>query len=191
MASRLNAQMFTGAGIVSKEITGIDSMIASSGTVGSISPSDMATWVSFVDSTSEALSLTDMRTAKNSANLGAGGGQVSLVVTTQALHEKYNSLLTSTIQMNPTSEGKRLGDAGFTNVEFEGVPVVFDENATAGAMYFINKENLNLYMLKGADMRRMENGQPYNQHVDIQHIVTGCALVTDRRASLSKLTGKS
>lgn len=191
LAERIANDMFNGAGISSKEILGLDTMVAASGTVGTINGTTYTWWRSYVESSSEALSIAKMRTAKNTANLGAGGSKVSIIVTTQTLFEKYHSLLTASYQMNPTKEGKRLGDGGFENVEFEGVPVVYDEQATSGVMYFINKDNYQLWMLQGADFRRQETDKPYNQHLDIFHIVFGGAAVTDRRASLSKLTAKT
>ncbi len=146
-----------------------------------------------MEATGEPLSFGKVRTAKNTANNGNGGSKVSIIVTTQTLYEKFFALLTAAYQMNPmmTKETKRLADASFTAIEFEGVPVTYDEQCTAGAMYFINVDNLKLGIMEGADFQPVKKAEPADQHISVQHIVFGGNTVVDRRASLAKLTGKT
>lgn len=195
ISERLNNDLYNGAGSDAKEVTGIETLIAASGTVGNINGTTQAFWQSYVDSTSEALSIADMRTAKNTANLGNGGKKVSIIVTTQTLHEKYASLLTASYVMNQqvvsSKEGKRLGDGGFSALEFEGVPVVFDEDCTSGAMYFLNTFNLKLGIHKDANFKVVKKAEPTDQHIAVSHIVFMGNTVMNRRASLAKLTAKT
>lgn len=191
LAEKLNTDLFTGAG--GKSITGMDTAIAASGTYGAINGTTYTWWRSYVESTGEALGFAKMRTAKNTANLGNGGSNVSLILTTQTLYEKMFSLLTANYQMNPiaTHETKRLADASFSVLEFEGVPVTFDESATSGVVYFVNKDNMKLGIMRGADFQPIDKASPSDQHIDVQRIVFGGQLVVDRRASLAKLTAKT
>ena len=189
LAERINTDLYSGS--TTGGIIGMDTAIAASGTYGSINGTTYTWWRSYVESTSEALSFSKMRTAKNTANNGNGGSKVSLIVTTQTLFEKMHSLLTASYQMNPTKEGKRLGDAGFTSLEFEGVPVTYDEAATSGVVYFINKDNMKLGVMRGADFQPIKKAEPADQHISVQHIVFGGQLIVDRRASLAKLTAKT
>lgn len=193
LAERINNDFFNGAASDAKEITGLDTIVAASGTYGAINGTSYSWWRSTVDSTSETLSISDMRSAKNSANNGSGGARVSIIVSTQTLYEKYHSLLTATYTMNNpvSSEGKRLGDAGFTGVEFEGVPMRYDEDCTSGAMFFLNTENLKLGIHSDANFKVMKKAEPTDQHVSVQHIVFAGNTVCDRRASLAKLSGKT
>jgi hypothetical protein len=193
LAERINNDFYNGAASDAKEITGLDTIIAASGTYGDINGTAYTWWRSTVDSTGETLSISDMRTAKNSANNGSGGARVSIILTTQTLYEKYHSLLTASYVMNNpvSSEGKRLGDAGFTGVEFEGVPVRYDEDATSGVMYFLNTENLKLGIHSDANFKVMKKAEPTDQHVAVQHIVFAGNTVCDRRASLAKLSSKT
>lgn len=193
LAERIADDLFNGAGSASKEIVGLDTMIAATGTVGTISGTTYSWWRSYVESSAEAFSFAKLRTAKNTANNGNGGSKVSLIVTTQTLYEKAHSLLTATYQMNPiaTKESHRLADAGFENLEFEGVPMVYDEAATSGVVYLINVDNYKLFMMQGADFKRVEKASPADQHIDVMHIVFGGAAITNRRASLAKLTAKT
>ena len=37
---------------------------------------------------------------------------------------------------------KKLGDAGFTNIEYKGIPMIWSPNAVSDAMYFLNTKYL-------------------------------------------------
>jgi len=191
ISERLNQDLYNGTA-AQGEVIGLDTMISTSTEIGGISGTTYDWWRGNVDSTGETLSISDMRTIKNSSNLGNGGSNVSLIVTTQTLYEKYNSLLTATYSMSPSSsESKRLGDGGFATVEFEGVPVVFDESATSGSMYFINKDNFKLGVHQDANFARRKKAEPADQHIHVEHIVFMGQTVTDRRKSLGLLSGKT
>lgn len=191
ISERLNTDLFTGTA-ADGEVIGLDTIISTSTTIGDISGTSYTWWRGNVDSTGETLSISDMRTSKNSCNLGNGGSNVSLIVTTQTLYEKYNSLLTATYSMNPSSsESKRLGDGGFASVEFEGVPVVFDESASSGSMYMINKDNFKLGVHQDANFARRKKAEPADQHIHVEHIVFMGQTVVDRRKSLGILSSKT
>lgn len=191
LSERLNADLYTGTA-ADKEITGLDTIISTSVALGDISASANSWWRGNVDATSETLSVADMRTIKNSCNNGNGGSNVSLIVTTQTLYEKYHSLLTATYQMNqPVAESRRLGDAGFTNVEFEGVPLTYDEQATAGSMYFVNKDNFKLGIHRDANFARVKKSEPADQHLFVEHILFMGQTIVDRRKSLGLLSNKT
>ncbi len=194
LKSRLNKDLFIGAASNSKEITGFQTAVAATGTYGSIDSAVGTFWKSYVESTSTALTVAQIRTGRNTVNLGEGGGKVSLMVTTQTLHEKYESLLSATLQMNPvvpSKETKRLGDAGYAALQFAGVPVVFDERVPTGEFYFLNTTNAKLTIHKDANFEVIEKAEPANQHVMIRHVMVMLNTTVDRRASLGKLTAKT
>lgn len=193
LAERLANDFFSGAASDSKEITGVDTAIAASGTYGGVNGTSYSWWRSYVQATATTLTVAQMRTAKNNANEGSGGARVSLIVTDQTLYEKYHSLLTATYTMNlPVSkEGSRLGDGGFSGVEFEGIPVRYDEQCTAAAMFFLNTENLKIGVHKDANFKVIKKAEPTDQHLYVSHIVWAGNTIVDRRSSLSKLTGKT
>lgn len=193
LSEKINTDLISGTD--TKGLVGLSTMISTSTTVGGISGSTYSWWRGNVDATSETLSFADLRNIKNSCNNGNGGSKVSLILATQTLYEKMFALLTATYQFNPTQaaskEGKRLAEASFETLEFEGVPVAYDESMTSGAIYLINKDNYKLGILKDMNFDVVDKSQPYDQHVSIQHIVFGGAAFTDRRASLGALTGKT
>lgn len=191
LAERINSDLMTGT-TADGEIIGLDTIISTSTALGNISASANSWWRGNVDATSETLSVADMRTIKNSCNNGNGGSNVSIIMTTQTLYEKYHSLLTATYQMNqPVAESRRLGDAGFTAVEFEGVPLTYDESATSGSMYFINKDNFKLGIHRDANFKRVKKAEPADKHLFVEHIVFMGATVVDRRKSLGLLSNKT
>lgn len=188
---RINNDLFNGAGSDAKEITGLQTAVGT-GTYGSIAGGTYSFWQSYVESTSTALTVAYIRTGMNTVNLGSGG-KVSLMVTTQTLHEKYESLLTATLQMQTatTKEMKRLGDAGFLALGFRGIPVVFDEQCPTGEFYFLNTENLKLTIHKDANFEVIKKAEPADQHVSVQHIMAMLNTTVNRRKSLGKLTAKT
>lgn len=194
ISDSLNESIYTGTGSESrKRIVGLQTLVGT-GTVAGIAGATYTDWQSYVESTSTALTIAQMKTARNTINQGKGGSPVKFIVTTQTLFEKYESLLTPTYQMDPlvrSKEVERLGDVGFTALSYAGIPVVFDEDVPTGEMYFLNAENLKLYVHSMANNKMTEANSPVDQHVTVRHIVMRCALGTDRRKSLGKLTAKT
>lgn len=190
----LNTSLFTGTGLeVSPQIVGLQTLVGT-GNVGGIDGTTYTDWRSYVDSNATALTIAQIKTARNTINQGKGGSPVSIIVTTQTLFEKYESLLTPTYQMDPlvrSKEVERLGDVGFTALAYAGIPMVWDAIVPSGEMYFLNTKNLKLFVHEKANMKNTEPNSPVNQHLTVQHIVMRCALGTNRRKSLGKLTAKT
>lgn len=178
-----------GTGNSSKDLTGLDAMVLASGTYGGINSATYSWWQAHVDSTSETLSLSDMRTAFNTPSKG-GTDSPDLIVTTQTLFEKYESLLTSTIQMR-SEKTKKLGDAGFQALEFKGVPIVWDEDATSGQMYFLNTDHMKLVIHKDANFETTDFVKPENQDAMVAQILFMGNLTCDRRKAFGLLSNKT
>jgi len=193
LSETINGDIISGSD--AKGLVGFDTLADTTSTVGNISGTTYSWWRGNVDSSAEVVSFADMRNIKNSCMNGNGGSKVSLIVATQSLYEKLFALLTATYQFNPTmaatKEGKRLAEASFEVLEFEGAPVVYDEAMTSGELQFWNKDNIKLGILSDANFQVIEKSQPTDQHISIQHIVFGGALYTDRRKSLGLMSGKT
>lgn len=193
LSERINSDLIDGTD--TKGFQSFLTMSDATSTIGSISGTTYSWWRGNVDSDAVTVSFSDMRAVKNSCQNGNGGSKVSLIVTTQAIYQKLFALLTATYQFNPTmaatKEGKRLAEASFEMLEFEGIPVVYDEDMPTGAMFFMNKDNYKLGILEDANFSVVDKSQPYDQHVSIQHITFGGAAYTDRRSSLGQMTAKT
>lgn len=194
IAESLNTSLFTGTGSETRpQIVGLQTLVGT-GSVGGINGATYTDWQSYVEASGGALTIAQIKVARNTINQGKGGSPVSIIVTTQTLFEKYESLLTPTYQMDPlvrSKEADRLGDVGFTALAYAGIPMVFDTKVPSGEMYFLNPKNLKLFVHERANMTQTEPNSPVNQHLTVRHIVMRCALGTNRRKSLGKLTGKT
>lgn len=184
-----------GTGNGGKNLTGLEAMVAASGTYGGINSSTYTWWRSGVESTAEALGLAKMRTAFNTASLG-GKDTPDLIVTTQTLYEAYEKQLTpvasgATLGQFNTVGSKKLGDAGFQSLAFKGVPVVWDELCPSGTMYFLNTRHMKLVAHKDANFDTGDFVKPENQDARVAQIRWMGNLTCDRRSSFYKLTAKT
>ncbi|MBA3758933.1 MAG: phage major capsid protein [Gemmatimonadales bacterium] len=117
------------------QITGLKALVSATGTYGGIARSGNTYWQSFVDSTAEALTDDDMLTAYNTASRG-GRTYPDLILTTQALWEKYALTLTPNIRYDDTTKA----NLGFSSLQFMGAPVMWDPDVPTGYMYFLEGE---------------------------------------------------
>lgn len=198
LTEQLSTGLFSdGTGNGSKDLTGLQAMVAATGTYGGINSLVNTWWAAGVESTSEALGLPKMRTGFNTASMG-GKDTPDLIVTTQTLYEKYEGLLTAVSASNVAgsmqfrAEGtKKLGDGGFQVLEFKGTPIVWDELCPSGTMYFLNTNHMNLSVHKDANFEVSNFVKPENQDARVAQILFMGNLTCDRRASFYKLTAKS
>lgn len=194
IAESLNESMYTGTGTESrKRIVGLQTLVGT-GTVGGIAGATYSDWRAYTEATSTALTIAHLKIARNTINQGKGGSPVKIIVGTQTLFEKYESLLTPTYQMDPqvkSKEAERLGDVGFSALSYAGIPFVWDSDVPSGEVYLLSAENLKLFVHDMANMKTTEANSPVDQHVTVRHIVMRCALGTNRRKSLGKLSAKT
>ncbi len=194
MTEQLSTGLFSdGTGNGGKDLTGLEAMVTNSGTYGGINSATYTWWQAGVDTASEALGLSKMRVGFNTASLG-GKDTPNLIVTTQTLYQSYEGLLTATSPAVPyfPSEGtKKLGDGGFQVLEFKGTPIVWDELAPSGDMYFLNTNHMNLTVHKDANFEVTDFVKPENQDARVAQILFMGNLTCDRRKSFYKLTSKT
>jgi len=198
LTESLSVGLFSdGTGNGGKNLTGLAAMVTNSGTYGGISSSANTWWKAGVEATVETLGLPKMRTAYNTASVG-GKDTPTLIVTTQALFETYESLFTNvaisgggTSFSTPTEGMKNMADGGFQSLQFKGVPIVWDEQCPTGTMYFLNAKHMKLVMHKDANFKTTDFVKPENQDARIAQILVQGNVTCNRRASFYALTGKS
>jgi len=194
IADSLNDALFNGTGAEARpRLVGLATAVGT-GTYAGIAGGTYTDWQSYVEATATALTIAQMKVARNTINIGAGGSPVSIIVTTQTLFEKYESLLTPTYYMNPaveSKEAKRIGDVGFVYLQYAGSPVVFDPKCPSTNMFFLNTDNSKIYVHKDAFMDKTPRLSPVDQHVSVQHIVVRATFGTNRRKSLGVLSNKT
>ena len=137
MKEGFNAMFFSN-GAATNSWNGLGNLVEASGTVGGIDRSTNAYWRSYEENTAGALTLAQMGTAYNTVSVGSDVPDT--VLTTQALYEKYESLLQPQLRYTDTSTA----NAGFQNLLFKSAPVMYDTACPAGDVYFLNSKYLTL-----------------------------------------------
>lgn len=131
--AQFNADIYKDGTQDTAAITGLAAIIATTGTYGGIARSGNTFWqAGYADSTSETISENRMLTAFNTCSQN-GLEFPDLIVTTRAIWQTYHGLLTDNVRY----EDKDMANLGFRNLTFMGVPIVWDNDCTSGAMYFI------------------------------------------------------
>jgi len=148
--SSLNTMLFgDGAGNGGKDFNGLGNIIGTqNNTVGGINASDNTWWNPYEDSSAATLVTTDMAKVYNNASKGSD--TPDLIVTTEPLFAKYESLLVANIRYQDVKKA----NSGFQNLMFKQTPVVFDfavpgNQSSSAKMFFINSKYLKLAGMSG------------------------------------------
>jgi hypothetical protein len=176
-----------GTGNSGKNWNGLGNIVEASGTVGGINRATAGNeyWRSYEENTAGALTLAQMATAYNSVSVG--NDHPDMVLTTQTLYEKYESLLQPQLRYTDT----KTADAGFQNLLFKAAPVVYDTHCTAGVVYFLNSKYLTLVGHSGKWFAQTEFVRPEN--LDARYALIMCYgnLTCRNAAKQGKLTAKT
>jgi hypothetical protein len=183
-------QMFygDGTGNSGKNWLGLGAIVERENTVGGInSASGQGNdwWRSYEENTAGALTLAQMSTAYNSVSVG--NDHPDMVLTTQTLFEKYESLLQPQLRYTDT----KTADAGFQNLLFKAAPVAYDAHCTAGVVYFLNSKYLTLVGHSGKWFAQTEFQRPENMDAAYALIMCYGNLTCRNRAKQGKLTAKT
>lgn len=121
--------------------------------------------------TAGVLDLDFMASLVRSAAAASGGKSYpTLGLTTEAVWDLYESLLTPTVNANyaaleykyvtantrngqTAKEDALRGTQGFRSLTYRGIPLVADEKATSGALFFLNENYLDWYSLKSNKLK--------------------------------------
>jgi hypothetical protein len=176
-----------GTGNSGKNWNGLGNLVEASGTVGGINRATAGNeyWRSYEENTAGALTLAQMATAYNSVSVG--NDHPDMILTTQTLYEKYESLLQPQLRYTDT----KTADAGFQNLLFKAAPVVYDVGCTAGVMYFLNSKYLTLVGHSGKWFSQTEFVRPENLDAKYALIMCYGNLTVRNAKKQGKLTAKT
>jgi hypothetical protein len=182
-------QMFfgDGTGNSGKNWNGLGNLVEASGTVGGINRATAGNefWRSYEENTAGALTLAQMSTAYNSVSVG--NDHPDMVLTTQTLFEKYESLLQPQLRYTDT----KTADAGFQNLLFKAAPVAYDVHCTAGVVYFLNSKYLTLVGHTGKWFAQTDFVRPENMDARYAMIMCYGNLTVRNAKKQGKLTAKT
>ena len=196
---KTNTSFFSdGTGTSSKEFGGLQLLVSTTPTTGTVGLINRATFSFFRNQqvtgtkTTNAFDnlLASLTTGYNSASNGIGEENPTFGVTTQAVFEGYESLTPTIERLQRTSDNDKLV-RGFKgqNVMFKDIPFAYDAACPAGNAYVLNNRNLKfVYMLwmKGEPAIRPSDG-----FWDVFKVLTIGNLLTDnprRLAVVSAIT---
>jgi hypothetical protein len=191
----LNTSLFSdGTGTGGKELGGLQQLISSTpttGTVGAINAANFAFWRNQQSSGAQSSSAFDnlravMRSVYNSASNGVAGKHPRYAVTTQTVFQGYEGLLL----VNERFEDKSQADGGFKNetLKFKGASISYDAACPSGLMYLYHPQFLKLAYLKGHWYKMTGPIRPANQTVDIYQVSARCNVITTNRRMLGVVT---
>jgi hypothetical protein len=186
LRDRMSRDAFSdGTGNSSKNLGGLEIIIDSTGTLGGINQSTYSWWASTETSGGSfaARGVNDMRTTFNTVTFG--NDKPDMIITTQTVHEFYEKSL----QPQERFVDTKTADAGFMNLAFKGVPVIFDRDCTSGVMYFLNSRWLKFAVHRDADFVTSAFVRPENQDARTAQILFQGNMLTNNRRKLAKITG--
>ena len=152
--SLVNGQLLSsnnGTGGTAKEFNGIGGFAGSSNTaIGGIDAATESWWNPTIPASIQnaTLSLVNMANVYNNAS--KGNDTPDLIITTEALFSKFESLLTPNVRYQDVAKA----NSGFQNLMFKQTPVVFDlampgNQSSNASMYFLNTKYLKLTGMNG------------------------------------------
>jgi hypothetical protein len=170
MENSLATSLFSdGTGTSSKEIGGLQLVVADAGTgtVGGINSSTFTFWQNKqATATSSAFSTTNIQSDMNSLyiQLVRGTDAPDLIVSGST---PYTTFL-ATLQTLQRVADSRLADLGFTAVKYLNADVVYDSNCAASRQYFLNTNYLRLETAAGRDFVPGEAKESINQDATVK-----------------------
>jgi len=152
--SLVNGQLLSsndGTGGTAKEFNGIGGFAGSLNTaIGGIDAATNTWWNPTIQSSIQGQTLSLINMANTYNNASKGNDTPDLIITTEQLFSKYESLLTPNVRYQDVSKA----NAGFQNLMFKQTPVVFDlampgNQVSNASMYFLNSKYLKLTGMNG------------------------------------------
>ena len=131
--------------------------------VGHINSTTYAYWRNYVNTTGTAAfntaqsGLILFNAALNNTTFGRQGPRC--LITTRAVYALYEVGLSANIRYVTTE----LADAGFRHLAFTTMPVMYDDNCTAGYAYFVDTDSLWLQLLSKGNFKVTGFEQTHNQ----------------------------
>jgi hypothetical protein len=152
--------------------------------VGGIDPVAQTWWqVGLQTGADVAMTLASMETKYNTASVG--NDRPNVILTTQALYEKYNALL----QPNLRFQSPETADAGFENLLFHTAPLTYDVYCPAKTMYMLNTKYLRLAHHPDVWFKSTPFVRPENQNARYSQILLMGELTISNRKRHSVQNG--
>jgi hypothetical protein len=161
------------------------STLVATGTLGTIAGGTDTFWQA-TNTTSGAFAtqgLTDMQTLYGVLSSSSTTDTPTHILTTRTVYNKYEQTRLPLERLMNTSTGA----AGFTNLTFKGVPVIWSQYIDSGVLYMCNANYWNLVVHSRVDFVTTEFIRPANQMVKVAFILWRGNQTTNNRRRFGKL----
>ena len=181
----LETRLFGGSGDATNSMDGLQHLVSDTAAyataVGGIVPSTENWWQNktkdMTGSSFAANGVKEMRTMLNNVRSSKGMEKPDIILTGQNPYEYYADTMLGYYRFSD----KSLVDAGFENLAFEGVPVVWSP-AGGTRMYFLNTKYLWMYVDPGYFMEMTPwKTIPDQPHDRAAQVTSAMQMVTNRR----------
>ena len=188
----MNAMFFAdGTGNGGKDWNGLTNIVnhstAAGNALGGIDPAAAGTandwWTSQHHAQGGVLTLAKMGEIYNKCSVG--NDQPTIIITTRALYEKYENLLQPQLRYTDT----KMADASFQNLVYRAVPVTYDDDCTAGRIYFLNTKYLQLVRHADTWFQSTPFVRPHTLDAVFSQILCYGQLTCSNRARQGLITG--
>lgn len=164
--------------------------LVNTGTLGSIAGATDTFWqaTSVTSGAFATQGLPDMNNAYYTVSSGANEENPTHILTTKAIFQKYEQ---TRLPLERISNGDLSANAGFKNLTFKGIPIVYGNYISSGVMYMLNMNYVKLVVDSATDMYTTPFISPTNQMVRVAYILWRGNLITNNRRRQAKLTSIS
>jgi hypothetical protein len=162
------------------------STLVNTGTLGTIAGATDTFWQATVTSSGAFATqgLTDMQTLYYALSSSSTLDNPTHIITTRTIFQKFEQTRLPLERLQNT----QTGSAGFVNLTFKGIPIVWDQYVDAGVLYMLNTNYWNLVVDTETDLVTTPFVQPTNQTVKVAFILWRLQQTTNNRRRFGKLT---
>jgi hypothetical protein len=162
---------------------------AGASSLGGISSSDAATWLSSSgangcaggpDASTTALTKTLLDKHYNSATVE--GEQPTSGVTSAST---WSGIMATYLQPLVKYQDMKMAELGFENFTYRGAKFYWDPQAGSGDLVFYNKNHLYFAFVPGYNFKFIDFDYPVNQDIATAHIRTYCQVICESRRQIA------
>jgi hypothetical protein len=152
-------------GTTAKSIIGLRDIVAVDQTVGGIAQQTNSWWQGIVDSTTTTQTIAAMNTVFENASID--NEKPTAGIGTRTVYTRYYNLLQPQQRFTDSETAK----GGFSNLMFNGIPILSDSHCPANHLFFLNEKHLHLCYHPEMNFMNEPFQKPVNQRVKVSRIV--------------------
>lgn len=172
---------------VGSNVTPLNAIVSNTGTVGDVNGGTNTWWQSTVQASGSfaARGLSDLRSVWNQVNILNPQGPCDLILSDRPSYEAYESVLVPAVRFSDA----KMGDLGFTNLKYKDAVWTYDTNATAGNIYLLNSNCLELVQHENRIFTMSDWVKPADQDLKTAQVFWMGEMTTNNRRKQGLLTG--